>query len=471
MFRRFSINFALLSIAIDSLLVCLILAIASHLRPGLGFLPFAADYPHFIALPWIIYPIFAVEWIAAMSLFSVYDGRRNIRWLDEFTSLTLGTLLAAMVMAGTLYISFREVSRLLFASFVILTYLSTLMWRAALRWGRKIGSLRLGHLRRVLIIGAGEVGLDLREQIQANPELGLAVIGFLDSQYHSPDRTVYPILGSLEQLQSVIKEYYPDDVVISLPQQEYEQTKVIIAKLHNLPVKVWLIPDYFRLALHKAAVEEFAGIPMLDLRAPALSDQQRLIKRAFDLTITIISLPFALLAMGFIALAIRIEGSGPIILEQERMGENGRLFKMYKFRTMQPGAEDIEWFSDQTEEMGKIIHKRSNDPRVTRVGRILRRTSLDEILQLFNVLKGEMSLVGPRPELPYLVDQYETWQRQRFAAPQGMTGWWQINGRSDRPMHLHTEDDLYYIQHYSLLLDIYIIIKTVGVVLQGKGAF
>ena len=120
---------------------------------------------------------------------------------------------------------------------------------------------------------------------------------------------------------------------------------------------------------------------------------------------------------------------------------------------------------------GKPVYKDPNDPRVTRLGHLLRRTSLDELPQIFNVLKGEMSLVGPRPELPELVGAYDLWQRKRFAVPQGMTGWWQVNGRSDKPMHLHTEEDLYYVQNYSIWLDLQILVKTVWVVLRRKGAY
>jgi len=145
---------------------------------------------------------------------------------------------------------------------------------------------------------------------------------------------------------------------------------------------------------------------------------------------------------------------------------------MLKFRTMIDGADQMRHVIEWVDEKGRIHQdKRRPDPRVTRVGRFLRRTSLDELPQLFNVLRGEMSLIGPRPELPHLVDQYETWQRIRFTVPQGITGWWQVNGRSDKPMHEHTEDDLYYIQNYSIWLDLLILVKTVIAVIRRKGAY
>jgi lipopolysaccharide/colanic/teichoic acid biosynthesis glycosyltransferase len=144
---------------------------------------------------------------------------------------------------------------------------------------------------------------------------------------------------------------------------------------------------------------------------------------------------------------------------------------MYKFRTMVDGAErQIDKVMIQTPD-GIKLHKRQDDPRVTKLGRWLRKSSADELPQFINILKGEMSLVGPRPELPFVVEQYEPWQRRRLAVPPGLTGWWQISGRSDKPMHLHTEDDLYYIKNYSLLLDMQILFKTVSVVIRGRGAY
>lgn len=470
MFRRFSVNFALFSMGLDAVLAGFALAVATYIRPYLSVFSFPAEYPEFIQIPLLLYVIFPVSWVAMLLLFSVYDGRRNIYMIDEFISLTLGSFLAGVAMAGALYLSYREVSRLLFLVFLLLGYLSLLSWRMVARFSNQIGNGRTTQQRRVLILGAGPVGRQLQQQITQHHNLGLILTGFLDDD---PDKLKKQkeILGPLERARQIITEREIDDVVIALPQHAYERVNTLVTKLHDLPVKVWIIPDYFQLALHKAVIEEFAGIPMLDLRAPALSDYQRMVKRAFELVVTAILLPPALILMGIISIAIRMEGSGSILFQQQRVGENGRLFGMYKFRTMVPEAEKLRHLVEREDEDGYLIHKSLDDPRVTRVGRFLRRSSLDELPQVFNVLKGEMCLVGPRPEMPHLVEKYEPWQRKRFAVPQGITGWWQISGRSDRPMHLHTEDDLYYVQHYSILLDVQILFKTIWVVLRGSGAF
>ncbi len=210
---------------------------------------------------------------------------------------------------------------------------------------------------------------------------------------------------------------------------------------------------------------------MLNLRAPALNEYQRMVKRAFDVIVVLIGFPFMLPLLTLIALWIRLTSPGPILYRARRAGENGRVFDMLKFRTMVQNADQLLPQVAQRDEHGNLIHKIKDDPRVTPVGRFLRKTSLDELPQLINVLIGDMSLVGPRPEMPFLVEQYQPWQRKRFAVPQGMTGWWQIHGRSDKPMHLHTEEDLYYVQHYSIWLDLQIILQTIWVVLRGKGAY
>ncbi len=194
-------------------------------------------------------------------------------------------------------------------------------------------------------------------------------------------------------------------------------------------------------------------------------------KRVFDLLLGSFALLLALPLMMLAALMIYLEDGSPVIFRQKRVGRDGRLFEIYKFRTMVKNAERLQLQVEQRDRDGNVIYKIRNDPRVTRVGRVLRRFSLDELPQLFNVLAGTMSLVGPRPELPALVANYESWQHKRFTVPPGMTGWWQIHGRSDRPMHLHTEDDLYYIQNYSIWLDLQIILRTLWIVIIGKGAY
>jgi exopolysaccharide biosynthesis polyprenyl glycosylphosphotransferase len=470
MFRRFSINFALLSISLDAIFVIIALISAVHMRPLLNSLPFAATIPHPLQVPLLIYPFFAFWWISINLLLSIYDGRKNLYIINEFTNLTVGAILAGVSLAGVLYLSYRDISRLMFLVFITLGYTFLLIWRAAARLVFRFKNGSSIQQRKVLIVGAGPVGKKIMHQVEKFPYMGLAVSGFLDDD--PIKRTANQnILGVLNDARSIVNKHSIDDIVIALPQRAHKRINQLVAELHDLPVKVWVVPDYFHLALHKAVIEEFAGLPMLDLRAPALNDYQRMIKRAFDLFLSIILLIPASIMMFFIALAVRIESPGPVIFRQKRVGENGKLFEMLKFRTMVHDAEELRHLVEHYDENGNLIHKIPEDPRITRVGKFLRKTSLDELPQLFNIFSGEMSLVGPRPELPYLVEMYKPWQRKRFAVPPGITGWWQINGRSDKPMHLHTEDDLYYVQNYSLLLDLEILFKTILVVLRGRGAY
>lgn len=202
-----------------------------------------------------------------------------------------------------------------------------------------------------------------------------------------------------------------------------------------------------------------------------LNGYQRAIKRTIDVAIGGLGVIAIAPVMIAISIAIKLDSPGPVFFRQQRVGENGHKFGMYKFRSMYTNAEQrlSEVIRHTTD--GQIVHKHRNDPRVTAVGRFIRRTSLDELPQLLNVIFGDMSLVGPRPELPMLVEKYQPWQHERLRVPQGMTGWWQVNGRSDKPMHLNTEEDIYYVRNYSLLLDLQIMLKTVWVVLRGKGAY
>jgi exopolysaccharide biosynthesis polyprenyl glycosylphosphotransferase len=260
-------------------------------------------------------------------------------------------------------------------------------------------------------------------------------------------------------------------VIFNLPASQHDRIAQLSLTLLQQPVMVHMVPGVLDLTFARTPVETVGGIPLISLRESAFTTPQRILKRLFDLVASAGLLLVLSPVLVLIALLIKLESPGSIFFFQERIGEQGRRFKMIKFRSMYQDA-DKRWAEvARRDEDGNLIHKSGNDPRITLVGRKLRRTSLDELPQLINVLRGEMSLVGPRPEMPYIAAEYEPWQWQRFRVPPGMTGWWQVNGRSEKPMHLHTEDDLYYIQNYSFWLDLRILFKTIAVVWQGHGAY
>lgn len=472
MLRRFSAEFALFSMLMDAGLVMVALRFAGWLRPSLsGWLEFAKPFSDPPRLEIWLYPLFSLIWILLFILFGIYDGRRHFRFFEEVNSITIGSSLAVVTLAGLLYLSLRDFSRVLFLTFGALAYLFILFVHILYRVYFRFGAVEVnGSQRRILILGAGPVGMRVAENLRAYQNLGLQLVGFLDDDARKQEKK--EVKGGLTKVGELVIKEKVTDVIFALPSRVVAKISVLAAELHEYPLRVWVVPDYYTLALHQARVEELAGIPMIDLRAPALNDTQRMLKRAFDLCLTLLFMPFVLPIMGFLAILIKLDSPGPIIFRQLRVGENGKLFEMYKFRSMVQNADEMRHVIEELDETGRIHQRKDKpDPRVTRVGRFLRRTSLDELPQLFNVLKGEMSLVGPRPEMPHLVEQYELWQRKRFAVPQGITGWWQVNGRSDKPMHEHTEEDLYYVQHYSLWLDFYILFKTLFVVLSRKGAY
>ncbi len=468
MLRRHTVNFAILSMSLDIAFTLAALLAATFLRPYLPLtFPFLVPVTT-INVPAVLLGLVPVIWGSTFLVMSVYDPRKIYKATDEFQAVTLAIIAATLIFSGVLYLGFRDFSRWLLTTFVFLDLIFLWSWRVIARLSHKGGVSTA--TRRVLIVGAGQTGRRIAQMIANYRWTGLILTGYLDDDLDKRNQGI-TVLGNLQDARNVIKQYQVDDVVIALPQRAYGQMNKLVLDLHDLPVQVRIVPDYFSLALYRASVDDFSGVPMISLRDPALNEVQRFIKRSFDLTIAGLISLVLLPLLGVVALLIKLDSRGPVLFRQDRVGENGRIFHMFKFRTMIPEANELLPQLMEVNKNGQLLFKRPNDPRVTRVGRILRRTSLDELPQIFNVLKGDMSLVGPRPELPWLVERYEPWQRKRFAVPQGMTGWWQVNGRSDKPMHLHTEDDLYYVQNYSLWMDIFILLKTPWVVMRGKGAY
>ena len=473
MFRRFSINFAVFSMLLDGLVVLGSMICMSYVRIELNSLAFIRDLPTDIEYPVLLYLLFPVFWVIVLSGFSVYDGKKNFKLVDEFSTLSIASIVAVVVQAGFLYLSFRDFSRALFLMIILASFLGCALWRILARLVFRIRKDTLKLTRNILIVGTGAELEKTRAMIlKGTGEKSRKVI-CLDIGEHKVFFREDPLKcpEALDLLHSVVKKETVSDVIMAFPRHLSGWVEPVALGLDEYSLGVWVALDYYDLSLAETRVENLGGLPILDLRAPALGEYSRIIKRSFDLVFACLSLllvsPLILLA----GLLILIFDGWPVFFLQKRVGQNGKIFEIIKFRSMQLDAEKQREHVESLDEDGNLIHKQAADPRVTPLGRILRRFSLDEIPQLFNVLKGEMSIVGPRPELPYLVENYERWQRRRLSVLPGITGWWQVQGRSDRIMHLHTEDDIYYVENYSIWLDMKIIMRTFWVVIIGKGAY
>ena len=452
---------------------CLFVALylARWLRATLPLgLPIDADG---LALRWPMLVLALVVWSVALAAVHSYDRRRMADPIDEVQAVVGGIAIAALVYAGLLYLSFRELSRLMFLYFVALNLALTLGGR--LIWRARAEAQGLGR-SRVLVVGLGVVGRRVARALEAERAAEVDLMGYLDERDQAdPVPTALervPVLGGAHDAPEIIQGLGIDEVILGLAPEAQASLDRWIALLQEQPVHIRVVPDYSQRILSRADVEPLGDLFLIGLNEPVIGPIDRALKRFFDLLVSAILLVLLTPLMLLIGLAIVLDSRGPVLYLSRRVGEGGRLFCMAKFRTMVPGADrEQEALISQGEDGRLGFAKQPDDDRITRVGRWLRRYSLDELPQLVNVLRGDMSLVGPRPELPALAQHYAAWQRRRFSVPQGITGWWQISGRSDKPKHLHVEDDLYYIRRYSLALDLWILWRTIGVVLRGQGAY
>ncbi len=480
MFKRFSTNYMATLFISDGIIVQLTLWLAIQLRFTL---PYGQNVepewvPQFVYVPsWQLQLTIGLLWITTLLILDVYTPRRIVRWVDEFQRIAMAHTVAALSLAGLLYLANVQLLRLTYIYFYLLTFLFLVLYRSILRAWHRLRHDTSGSVARILVVGSGQIGQEIIGEFARQEWPGVELVGFVDDAPHGRAQGLsrqiqqIPALGNLVQTAEIVRKKRVDEVLIALPAAAHERVVNLITTLQDLPVRIRIAPDYVSLAFFGATVESLGGIPLIGLRDPALNEFQRFIKRLLDILLSTVALVISAPLCAAIALAIKLEDGGPIFYLAERVGENGQLFQMFKFRSMVVNADRLQAEVNDVDEDGHVIHKTANDPRITRVGRFIRQTSLDELPQLLNVLRGDMSMVGPRPEQPWLVAQYEPWQRKRLAVPQGITGWWQVNGRSDNLMHLHTDQDIYYIQNYSLWLDIQILWRTITVVARGKGAY
>jgi Undecaprenyl-phosphate glucose phosphotransferase len=407
---------------------------------------------------------------AAFHVQGLYRLRRGRSRVDDFFAVFVGTILAVILgLFGTLYFQaywlpeelkdqgIYEVSQLGWAMFVTiniaLAYGSREVVREALeqRWKAGIG------LKRVLIAGASDLGKLVADKVLQHREFGFKVIGFLDDRA-SGDHIGYrglPLLGTLNEADEIIRQERIDHVYVALPLEEHVKMLGIVEATNREGVDVHVVPDLLQFIALRARLENLDGVPIISLNDVPLRGFNSVLKRGIDFAISATALLGLSVPLAAIAALIKYTSPGPIFYKQERMGLDGKAFEVFKFRSMYQGAEDATG----------PIWARDNDPRCTTVGKWLRRLDLDELPQLWNVLRGDMSIVGPRPERPYFVEQFKHRIPQymlRHKVKAGITGWAQVNGwRGNTSLEKRIEYDLYYIENWSVGLDIKIMCLTV----------
>jgi exopolysaccharide biosynthesis polyprenyl glycosylphosphotransferase len=461
---------------LDALLIFAAYGIAYYVRYELQILfPVGEAY----RAPFEPYIGFALIFASVMLLSNqgngLYRGVRGRSWIEEVYIIVNGVTNATVIlMAITFVFQPLVFSRLMLVYVAGITVVLLSLLRAIRR-------IILAHLRskgigvqRVLIVGAGEVGQAVLRTMIARKELGYLPMGYLDDD---PDRGNVDLgrvkgLGSTKNIGKTILNHQVDLVVITLPWKHHERILELVQACRRAGCDVRVVPDVFQLNLRQVQVENLDGLPLLGVNGhKPFRASSRLLKRAIDIGLIVLFSPVLIALVLLIALAIRLESPGPIFYNQRRVGENGREFNILKFRTMIPNAEELHAQLVEAHGQDPRHPKIKDDPRVTRVGRFLRTTSLDELPNIINILRGQMSLVGPRAPTPDEVKLYQPWHMQRLNITPGLTGLWQVSGRSDVPFEEMCLLDIYYIENWSVRLDAQILMMTVPRVLLGHGAY
>jgi exopolysaccharide biosynthesis polyprenyl glycosylphosphotransferase len=432
----------------------------------------ANDVPYSVYLPMVA--VMTVILVLTNKREGAYDVRRGRPFFDDLYSLLNATTTAIMLMVVLVFFYRR-----LFYSRIIFIYAGILIL-VLLGFARLIRNMVLTRMRasgkgvdRVLIIGAGEVGRTVMRNLIAQPELGYRVIGFLDDDPVKSGADIGPIraLGALDALPEAVRDNQIDQVIITLPWQYHRKVIRLVTEAEQSGVRARVVPDLFQLSLGGVDVEAINGIPLISVKGSALTGLNRTLKRIVDVAISATALALISPLWGLIAFAIKLDSPGPVLFRQERIGLGGNPFTVFKFRSMRVDAEEQLARLRELNEASGPLFKVRDDPRRTRVGRFIRRTSLDELPQLINVLRGEMSIVGPRPGLASEVAKYQDWHRKRLAVLPGITGLWQVSGRSELTFDEMVMLDIYYAENWSLGLDLRIMIRTIPQVIFGDGAY
>ncbi|HEX9373224.1 MAG TPA: sugar transferase [Roseiflexaceae bacterium] len=466
----------------DTLLILLGFAIAYWLRYRLSwpaplnrivqevltvnFIPFANFLPYAVLLAGVLLCLYAMK--------GLYRMPRNAGLLDYAGTIVSGTTTGIALVVLLTIIQRPLYSRLIYAfawgTIIVLLCLSrgVLVGVRRWRWTRGIGR------ERVLVVGGTGLGRQVMDGIVAQTDLGYSLVGYLEDRASPPGERRnlhFRRLGSIQDLDALLRPCAVDQVIIALPFWEHQRLPEIVRVCRAAGVEFRVAPDLFELSFDRVNVANLSGIPLIGLKEVSIKGWNLVLKRAIDLALILLAAPILLSLAGIIALAVRRDSPGPAIFRQQRVGKDGRTFIAYKFRTMVVDAEARKADLALLNEADGPSFKMRDDPRMTRVGRFLRRSSLDELPQLWNVLRDEMSLVGPRPPLPEEVVQYDEWHFRRLEVKPGLTGLWQVLGRSDTSFDEMVRLDIYYAENWSPGMDLRILLETIPAVLSGKGAY
>ena len=469
MVRRHTTALRASLMAADFLVAAVLFVVVSIARYG----PTWQEKWHSLGVnPWLAAVTFGAGWALLVSLQGLYRVRARYALRSEVVALVKAGAILGIGMVILLFVQHvSNASRLLIAALVIATIVMTILERAALR--AALASLReRGHFTRfVLVAGSDPTAVDFADRLTRNRDLGLKVIGHLRSPSDTGldgDTVAKSVLGNIDEVEQVLHDHVVDEVAICLPVADWNLVEPITQLCAN-EGKIVRIPDTGGPSVPGGYAEDFDGITVVSLVYGPDRALGLLIKRLIDVSLSAIGLVLVSPLLLGIALYIRRKEGAPVIYRQTRVGLNGRTFSLLKFRTMVPDADQqVDQLALFNEVRGKAF-KMTNDPRLTRSGAFLRRTSLDELPQLWNVLRSDMSLVGPRPPLPVEVVGYDIWHRRRLSMKPGITGLWQISARNNPDFDRWVERDLEYIDRWSLWLDVTILARTLPAVVTQQG--
>jgi exopolysaccharide biosynthesis polyprenyl glycosylphosphotransferase len=425
-------------------------------------------------------PFALVIWGALLLSSGRYRSHRTVPLIDEAWAIIRVCVSSAIIFTLALYLSRWDerllgddrISRfwaLLFAVFSCLFLLTEKLGiRLTSRYVRSYGF----NYRTVLIVGTSPAALRIAESVHGHRFWGFRILGFIRNG-HAPEEpwpSRYPILGDTSDIPRIVESTVVDDVIFAVHRKELDRLEDLFLSLQEQGIRTRFAMDLFPHTRARVELEELDGMPLLSFATTPTSQLKLMTKRLLDVLVATLVLVLALPVVGVIALLIKLTSGGNVLFRQTRCGLNGRFFTLYKFRTMVEDAEERRGALLHLNEMNGPVFKLRSDPRVTAFGRFLRRFSLDELPQFWNVLRGEMSLVGPRPPIPEEVAKYQRWQRRRLAMKPGLTCLWQVSGRNNVDFDRWMQLDLEYIDSWSPTLDFKILLKTIPAVLSGKGA-